>query len=314
MTDLVLKHRFSITLVSAVAAVAAVALVRPRTMIDTGQPPEEYWAEKVRWRGIADLVIAGDSRTYKSLSPGEMKKALPGRRIYNFGFSAAAYTDEYLQAVEDVLDPASRAKTILLGVTGSSLTPRAANANGFIEERKPKAEKKQTFLSDDERFAPVRLKNLPSLLFSSSRWSRTFYNEYHPDGWIAAWTVPEMPDEALTVYRDVFHNNRISPEAEERLLRRVAQWRARGIRVLGFRPPISSAMVKLERDLGGFDEREFVPRFERAGGIWIDVPVDRFESYDGSHLRRDAAVRFSRLMADRVSAALGSLASATESK
>jgi hypothetical protein len=43
----------------------------------------------------------------------------------------------------------------------------------------------------------------------------------------------------------------------------------------------------------GFDEKTFVVRFEAAGGIWLNLDQTAYHTYDGSHLREDAAVELS---------------------
>jgi hypothetical protein len=58
----------------------------------------------------------------------------------------------------------------------------------------------------------------------------------------------------------------------------------------------------LEERESGFEEAAFVRRFTSAGGVWLRFPPGRYFSYDGTHLTRDSAVRFSRDLAERLRA------------
>ena len=64
--------------------------------------------------------------------------------------------------------------------------------------------------------------------------------------------------------------------------------------------PVSPAMRELEGELSGFDLQAFVDVFEEAGGIWVGLSQETYLSYDGSHLDRDVAIRFSRDVARRI--------------
>jgi hypothetical protein len=52
-------------------------------------------------------------------------------------------------------------------------------------------------------------------------------------------------------------------------------------------------MVALEAERSDFDEPAFAEAFERAGGAWLRFSGS-YHSYDGSHLREDAARALSR--------------------
>ncbi|MSP61434.1 MAG: hypothetical protein EXR72_14020 [Myxococcales bacterium] len=299
------RYRLSLTLATAAALVVTVGLIRPRINDNAGLDPDDYWAMKTAWRGCADAVIAGDSRVYKAVSPAVMKQFLGERRILNYGFSGNGYTAEYLRAIEEVLAADGGEKIIVLGITPHALTQRACATNGFKDLRRPtKGRPRLLALLErklDEPFGGVRLKGLPSLVLGGPRFTKRFHNHYHEDGWAPGGQNPET-DEAVEYYRGLFKNNPVSDEIVARVEAAVVRWRARGIAVYGFRPPTTPGMLALEDGDGGFDEARFVARFERAGGVWLPVPGTGYASYDGSHLRDDAALRFSADLAPQLAA------------
>ena len=71
----------------------------------------------------------------------------------------------------------------------------------------------------------------------------------------------------------------------------------RGINVYGFIVPSCEQMVRVEREMSGFDEDSFIAKFKQAGGTWIDVDVDKYECIDGSHLQDTGAIQFSEDLA-----------------
>ena len=130
-----LAERTAVALVVAIVVTVAIGQWRPIEHADT-LLPTQYWAIKMEWKACADVVLAGDSRINAGLAPTEMAGSLPDRRILNFGFYAVAFTPQYLEAIEDVLDPDSGEPIIVLGISPHSLSPRGARNNQFITEKK----------------------------------------------------------------------------------------------------------------------------------------------------------------------------------
>jgi hypothetical protein len=50
--------------------------------------PDAFWSNKANADAIYDIILMGDSRIYRGLSPEEMATILEDYRILNFGFSA----------------------------------------------------------------------------------------------------------------------------------------------------------------------------------------------------------------------------------
>jgi len=267
-----------------------------------GISEKRFWATKISWHHCADMVLAGDSRVLGGVSPGEMENTLTGWRILNYGFASNLYVPEYLEAVEQVLDPESRKRVIVLGITPHSLMEDPDVTGQFFSLRS--LSRKQIYF--DMHFAPVlgffnymsfndALKGLfPSLIKAHTR------REFFADGWLAYDRQPPGEKKELKKYARAYQKIRVSAKMIAELNAFVARWTRTGIRVYSFLMPSCREMADLEEQYSGFDQRQFVEDFERAGGTWIDLDPHRYDSFDGSHLGRQAALEFSRELAGRV--------------
>ncbi len=285
------------TLVIAGLAILILGFVRP-TSPKTGMFDEQFWAHKMGWHERFDVVLAGDSRVYRGVSPEEMTRQLPGYRIGNYGFSSAGYGKEYLARLPGLLAPESSHKTLVLGITPNDLDERSANEdNGFLSLLK----RNPLDLTAERVLGPVlgffRPYSLSDVARAITCKRKGYYQDYRPSGWVASFKLPEDQTDTLRAYRERWQSHKLSPAIQSGLLAKVNHWHRQGIRVYGFYPPTSQALHDLEITMSGFDEQEFKARFERAGGIWIDVELRKYHSYDGSHLRNDSAISFSRDLA-----------------
>lgn len=291
------KYQTALTLLLAAAITLMAGCIRPLPPIDS---PEAYWARKMLWGPEYDVVLAGDSRINRGLSPSAMARHLAGMRIANFAFQSTGFTREYLDEVEKRLDPKGR-RIIVIGVTTVSLTPRAVADNKFLEmKRKHIAELQQqvTFESVLRFFDPVEWERVNQ---PHHHRTGTKVRIYHPDGWTAINDPGADPRSALSFFEEYYVNNQVSGEIITELLHTVRDWTESGIVVVGFRPPTTTEMYNLEERLAGFDEKGFVKRFADAGGIWFDFPHGRFKTHDGSHLLSGAAMNFSKIVSRKIS-------------
>ena len=290
------------TLALVIPLILAAVILRPEGD-STGLPKDVFWTEKLSWRGCADMVLCGDSRVYRCASPAVMNEVLPGVRIRNFGFSSNGYSERYLDAILKVLDPESSVRAMILGVTPLSLTRGATLDNNFLwYSDRSLIEKLETrYLGRIlHHLEPIDQDTLPGAFRRRRPQRRRLLLENHIDGWMATQSTPEDPTIALKKYQNMFDDDKLGPVSQNvinDLIESVENWRKEGIAVLACRPPSSRKMVELEDEKAKFDESQFIARFERAGGTWLRFAPDGYHSYDGSHLRRDAAVEFSRDLA-----------------
>jgi hypothetical protein len=270
-----------------------------------------FWAQKRNWHNCADIVIAGDSRIYRGISPNTMQQVLPGYRINNFGFSSIGLSSTYLTAVENVLDSESRQPVIVLGVSPNSLTEGAVRENDFLWREADTFNASPNFLVLFAHwFRPIKDReafNICVTIIGCGSKAQLYYQEYFQNGWVASKRIPEFPRRALSIYATVFDEGRNGPVSQrviEELLQEVERISKQGKQVFGFRPPTSSELVLLEDTKGDFNEREFVDNFEKVGGIWLEVDQNAYHSYDGNHLERNAAETLSLSLAKMIQSRL----------
>lgn len=289
--------RSHLTLLTALLLIGLLAWLRPAPP-ETGLSTASFWTRKMLWEKEFDVVLAGDSRMYRGLSPGEMRRVFGGYRIANFGFSACGFGKHYLARLPRLFDPASRQKILVMGITPNSLTEKSAEVdNSFLARlHENRLEQYANLLFGDflKPFDPYNYRELRNALKNRRQ---GYFQHYYEDGWVASYKLPEDPGDALDEYRKNWSEQKVSRRVEAELIATVKKLTASGIRVYGFRPPTTQAMYELESAMSGFDEAAFRDRFQKAGGIWLDFPLGRYPSYDGSHLRRDGAVLLSRDLA-----------------
>lgn len=289
--------------------IVLVALLRP---VPPGEllPENVFWAKKAA-AGPAEVVMAGDSRTYRSLAPAVMVEALPGRRILNYGWDSSGFAPDYLAAIDRHL--AGNDATVILGLTPWSLTARSDTQTNFDEyQRKSALDLSVTLtfgtaLSRFNSFIAFRPEMTAKGKAKADKWGKATKVQYfHADGWVYSDLVPHDPENSLASYAKNFADNPVSPAMVDGLLQRIRDWRARGVRVYAFRPPTTTAMIALEHRLSGYDETALARQVIAAGGTWVDVPQhDVYDCYDGSHITGDAAEQLSRAMATAIAGDTG---------
>jgi hypothetical protein len=263
-----------------------------------------FWALKTRFlKAQYNVVLCGDSRVYRGISPAAMSSALPDFKIVNFGYSAGGLDRLMLKSAEALLDPEAKSRIIVLGVTPSSLTPFAAeNEQYFSIKRKPFSEVFESvyFLHVKTFLMPIFPREVKGLVSGTGTKSNGHHKIYYDDGWVASWYEVPRPEEQLSLYRARFASHQVSSDLCQDVLQVVREWKSRGIQTIGYRPPATRAMVALEDSMSGFREAEFIKGFQNAGGIWLSFNLDDYVSYDGSHLEADSAKKLSRDLADKI--------------
>lgn len=279
-------------------SVLLINLARP-TAHKTGLNIQEFWAKKLIWKDRFDIIVTGDSRTMIAVSPEVIEKYLPDTSVGNFGFTALSYTKDYLNATENTLKNKSRIKTIVLGISPRSILKSSGN-NCFFKKW------------NDIARNPVKLRS-----FKYSGWLRIMFKELSPpevkmllgrkvprhlrvhlsSGWIPARLAPEKLKMSVKSYVKIFKNKQVDPEKLNMIVDATRNWRQNGINVFAVRIPSAPKLIKIENKHSGFHEARFIKEFEEAGGIWIETDSAPYHSHDGSHLRYDAAVKFSHYLA-----------------
>lgn len=271
---------------------------------------DRYWVLKTRrWGPEFDLVLMGDSRVYRGVSPARMKKVLRGWPIANFGFSAGSLSPVMCRAAEGLLEPNAEIRVVVIGVTPNCFTEQAARDEHYLQEkRRPYGEVlSRLYLHQVQYFfRSMMSRDTRTTAGANEEYAgREYFEEFCDDGWVASRLEPADSTLALSAYAARFADDQVSRGLCEALGAQVKDWSQRGIRVFGFRPPTTEAMADLEARLSGFDQSWFVARFKEAGGIWLNFDRTRYHSYDGSHLEKESAQLFSGDLAEAIRNHLG---------
>lgn len=293
------RERLAWSLLLGIALIVLMGMLRQPT--DFGMPKPLYWARKVQWQDVADMVVLGDSRVRCGIAPAAMREVLDNWRIYNYGFGANGFSPEYLQAAQVVLDQSSDRRAILLGVTPLALTEGALERNTFTEQMN-----RPEMTHFYGRAIPELLEFLEPMSFGDvwKQWTRQDTNnrrraEFFADGWVSAWRGRIKPTQWLAHYHYEYTQSPVSEKVITWLLETVQHWRSAGIEVYAVRMPAHESMLTVEEQVAGFDEAVFAHRFTAAGGVWLDVNGE-YLMYDGVHMVPDAARQFSRAVAGQI--------------
>ena len=265
-----------------------------------------FWANKVHNSMTYDLILLGDSRLYRGVSPAAMKDVLgQDYKILNFGFSSGGLNPRMYREADKRFVKDGSAKTVVMAVTPYSLTDDAAKNKHFLQEfTRPKEEVLQYLAYDPfwSFLSPVSPNMLRKKILGKERGPHVYYYEdFFPDGWVASYTVPKDQERALKSYTDTFSKYQVDLKLIEELCEQTQEWSQKGIMVFAFRPPVSKKMLELENELSGFDQSFFIEKFEACGGVWMNINPSDYETYDGSHLQRESAIMLSSEIAKKIS-------------
>lgn len=278
----------------------------PSSKFDKAFAKKHFWIMKTHSQSQYDLVLMGDSRVYRGLSPLKMEEILTGFDILNFGYSGGGLNQVMFNEVEKRLSENSAQKIIVLGVSPHALSGLAEENKHFNQELNRGLNEVigyMYFSSLNEFFQPLLIEEVFSLDWGNSKVnkSKKCTEEFFDDGWVASQCFPLEPNQTLEINRENYERGEVvEPELVVQLLLEVSNWCKSGILVFGFRPPTTVLMEELENEMSGFDEDAFKDEFAAAGGIWLDFPSENYISYDGSHITKDSALNLSIDLANSI--------------
>lgn len=270
--------------------------------IPTEELKKQFFAYKIHSGKTYDLLIAGDSRVFRGVSSQPFEDKL-GLRSFNLGFSAVIFDDIMFDLVEQKLDRESKSPTIIVAITPHSLT-KYSYPNGHIKKiQKMKREDVlmyRYFLRATSVFTPYSFSGL--LKFSSGAHSQeqSFHQEFFKEqGWIYSKFETNQLQSALKSYHSTFNKRKIDSVIQEGLYDQIRIWKSKGYEVFGFIPPSSPNIESLERSYSGFLDQEIAKNFMAHDGKWISID-SIYDSYDGSHLTGESAIRLSNEIAYKI--------------
>ncbi|RIV72570.1 hypothetical protein [Flagellimonas aequoris] len=292
-------NRFFLMAALTIALVYFVGAYKPKPISSTIQK-EKFWADKTHSNSKYNVIFIGDSRLYRGIDPRTVSKTLKGLKVLNFGYSSGGHNEVIFNEISQRFVESDKTRAVVLVLSPYSLTPKAQENSHFNQEKE--RNKKDVFnrryiAPFFDFFDPVK----PSEIFQSNDTIQGYHEIFRPDGWVESYKIPSNPEYALKVYVNDFRDNKVSQDVLDKVYDQVKEWKKQGIQVFAFRMPTTQAMERLEDSISGYKENEIRMNFEKAGGEWINID-DRYgyESYDGSHLERKSAIRFSDYIGNEI--------------
>jgi hypothetical protein len=273
----------------------AAVLWLARAQIFTFDSPDNHWSNIFYSTENYQAIAAGDSRIATGINPQEFKNA----RMLNFGFTNACYNQDYLAAIENLLEKKGAVRYVLLGVGPYNLSRKGCKLSGF-EKLKPQGQPLSSIekLKNDFSYVirPFRSSHFDSIRDQAPK----NYINYHADGWLAA-TNMEPGYEAMN-FLALLKDNEIDSELTANFVQWVQKLSQSGISVFFFYPPTGSAQVQAEIRLKNFMSAHVTERLESAGAIQIRMPAQflREAQYDGVHLTAENATVLSQFLAEKI--------------
>ncbi len=247
-----------------------------------------FWTYKFEHPQKNNLVIYGDSRTYRGVNP-ELVIKNKNLSTFNYGYTSAGYNDSIFRFLDSRIDK-KKQPMVLLGITPYSLTKDASQTKFYFQEKNRKKYDKFQRLYLDKYLTFFDRIKIEEYLLSNRLIVK---QEFNTSGWVSS--KREFIDtlDGLNAYQNIFNNNKVSVEIINQLMEQVKKWTLQGVRVFAFRPPTCVSMESLEKSKSGFNEKKFIKQFVNNGGKWLEIDLKGYQTYDGSHLNKESAEKLS---------------------
>jgi len=247
-----------------------------------------FWTNKFESLVKHNVVIYGDSRTYRGVNPSLVIKN-QNLSAFNYGFTSAGYNDSIYHFLDERISK-KKEPIVLLGITPYSLTKEASQTKFYFQEKnRGEYDKFQRLYLDKHLTFFDRIK-IEEYLFSNRLIVK---QEFNIDGWVSSQRAFIDTLDGLNAYKNIFNNNQVSNNIINSLMAQVKKWTLQGVKVFGFRPPTCVSMENLENTKSGFNENKFIQQFVKNGGKWLEIDLNGYQTYDGSHLNKESADKLS---------------------
>lgn len=267
-----------------------------------------FWVRKTFAQANKNVVLMGDSRVYRGLSPEIIKKELPALNIFNFGYSNGGLNPTMFEAAENKLKLDHKTKVIVLGVTANCLSDYTKNNQQYLQElNRPREEVMERLYLNPVSywFSATSPENLRSHFQNRNTPKESWYiSKYKMTGYVESDKFPVDTLEALPSYQKDFSKFQVDQKHLTELFTQIENWSNQGILVLAYRPPISKPMLDLENEMALYNEKQISEGISKAGGHWIKLENSQYKTYDGSHVDRISAEKLSLKIAHEIKALL----------
>jgi hypothetical protein len=137
LVDVILEERSLLVLLICIPALIMAGILKPvpQDPIEKNKViSQHFWVQKTHGAGKYNLIVLGDSRIYRGISPRAMESILPGIRVLNLGYSNGSMSPLMFREAGRRLDWDNPVRAIILGITPVTLTPVAAENEHFLQE------------------------------------------------------------------------------------------------------------------------------------------------------------------------------------
>jgi hypothetical protein len=287
------KPNIWISMLMAAMLVTALSFVLPKD--SEKYLGELFWSRKTFASAKYNVVLMGDSRVYRGLSPDIIESHLPGLEVLNFAYSNGGLNPTMFDAAEKKLAQNDKPKVIVMGISANAISGYSAGNQQYLQElNRPREEVMERIYLNPLRYwfsatSPEKLKKY----FANQEETAYYRNKYFMNGYVESDKFPVDTMAAIPSYTSDFTNYKVELKNTDVLFKQVEKWTNAGIIVVGFTPPVSQPMQMLEDTLGMFNEALIKAGIEKASGHWIDLNPANFKTYDGSHLTIESAQKLS---------------------
>ncbi|AIF82006.1 hypothetical protein I862_07260 [endosymbiont of Acanthamoeba sp. UWC8] len=307
-----IKERIFLTMLLTVIVVSNIALINIYFLngdLQNKELEDRFWLSKIyQGKKKYDIIIAGDSRIYRGISPRIMQPILPSYRIFNYGFSGGGLNSYIFNKLVFLLNKdSSHSKIIILGVTPHSLTPKAQKNEHIKQYEMISNKDKENILNKSFWYSYIRPLNLSRIKnkFTNKHKLSNYIQHYDIEtGWIGSDYRKRDNKAAIPAYQSVFINNQVAEQNILALSKQIRQWTQQGIIIIGFRPPTSQAVYNIENQMSRYDESKIRKEFEKAGAYWLCFDINNYETYDGNHLVESSAIILSKELSYKIKSIL----------
>ena len=180
---------------------------------------EVFWSRKTYAQADYDVVILGDSRTYRGLSPAIIESHFPGLKVLNFAYSNGGLNPTMFAAGEYKLARNEKPKIILLGVSANTVTGYSAPNTQYLQEiSRPREELIERLYLNPVQYwfsatSPEKLKEH----FSVKKETAYYKHKYFMNGYVESDKFPIDTLEAIPSYTKDFTHYKVEPEYLETL-------------------------------------------------------------------------------------------------
>lgn len=298
-----MKKIFSVIMIS-IALFSAIKLLIYK--ISPLSEKQHFWIKKTFVTSKFDILVAGDSRVYRGVSPKAINSKLNRpSKIYNLGYSSAGFSEEYFEFVTSKFRKNRESKILILGVTPHSLTKEAfknEHLHQFLNLSKIEISKSLHLTKLNSFFSAIDISVLLKELSYPGNIEDHYIQNYTKYGWIISDQKRRDNTEALKSYRKTFSKYKVTPKEVDSFLKNISTCINQGFTVIVFRPPTSIKLKVLEDTLSGYQENDIKKRVQKLGAYWLDIDIKKFETYDGSHLTPESSIKLSKFIGDYIEA------------